>query len=375
MRQEITCPKCLPQFPLDEAFGREVETNIRQQLTSEFETREQHLAQRVKEEALAEARRESAELRTKVDAQHEELVKARAHEVELLRIKAQLEEQAQKALLDARRELDQEREKIREAAKQQVLDEHRLKDAEQEKRLADLRREIDQLKHKAEQGSQQLQGDVQELELEKALRENFPTDKIEPINTGVRGADILQNVVSDDGRPCGSILWESKRVRNWSYKFVEKLLQDKAAQKADVAVLVIDAMPHTITHLGSINGVLVTRFGLAICLAATLRVNIALLGQTRLALSGREDQKSKLFEYFAGPQFHELIVWMAEQLNQMQTDLSKEKAAFARMWSKREQQIHSVLSGAASLTGTLQSLVGKSLPPVAQFELTNGGEE
>lgn len=33
----------------------------------------------------------------------------------------------------------------------------------------------------SEQGSQKLQGDVQEMELEKALRERFPRDQIEPV--------------------------------------------------------------------------------------------------------------------------------------------------------------------------------------------------
>ena len=55
-----------------------------------------------------------------------------------------------------------------------------------------MRRQIEDLKRKAEQGSQKLQGDIQELELEKALRERFPRDKIESVKSGVRGADVLQ---------------------------------------------------------------------------------------------------------------------------------------------------------------------------------------
>ena len=73
-----------------------------------------------------------------------------------------------------------------------------------------MRLEIQDLKHKAEQGSQKLQGDVQELELEKALRERFPRDQIEQIKNGARGADVLQKVMSDSGQLCGTILWESK---------------------------------------------------------------------------------------------------------------------------------------------------------------------
>jgi len=51
------------------------------------------------------------------------------------------------------------------------------------------------LKRKAEQGSQQLQGEVLELELEEMLKTNFPLDNLEPVGKGKRGADILQRVI------------------------------------------------------------------------------------------------------------------------------------------------------------------------------------
>src|SRR6266480_3187297 len=203
----------------------------------------------------------------------------------LLRTKAELQEQAEKAELEAQRRLSDERDKIRRAAQDQVIKEHRLRDAEKNKQLEDMRRQIEDLKRKAEQGSQKLQGDAQELELEKALRERFPRDGIESVKSGVRGADVLQKVISDSGQLCGTILWESKRVRNWSDRWIDKLIDDKQAAKADVAVIVTDALPEHVRHMGGVRGVLLTTFSLAACLAETLRVNMALLGQTRLALS------------------------------------------------------------------------------------------
>jgi hypothetical protein len=44
--------------------------------------------------------------------------------------------------------------------------------------------QIEELKRRAEQGSQQLQGEVQELELEAILRAKFPADTIEPVRKG-----------------------------------------------------------------------------------------------------------------------------------------------------------------------------------------------
>jgi hypothetical protein len=315
------------------------------------------------------ADRNSAELQSKVEAQSKELKEARDHERTLLRKKAQLEEQAEKAELEAQRKLSDEREKIRKAAQDQVLEEHRLKDAEKNKQLEDMRRQIEDLKRKAEQGSQKLQGDVQQIELEKALREKFPRDEIEAVKSGVRGADILQKVISDSGQLCGTILWESKRVRNWSDRWIDKLIDDKQAARADVAVIVTDALPDHVQHMGAARGVLLTTFPLAVCLAETLRVNIAVLGQTRLALDGQDDQESRIFQYFTSPQFHERMATIAEQFEQMQADLVREKAAMNRTWAKREQQIETIVSSTAKFTGELQALYGPALPQLPQFAL------
>jgi hypothetical protein len=369
MKQEITCPKCSYKFALAEALNRDIELQVRKQLSEEFRRKEDELRRELSKEAAEKAERSSVELQAKVEAQAKELKEARDQERALLHKKAELEERAEKAQLEAQRSLADEREKIRKAAQDQVLEEHRLKDAEKNKQLEDMRRQIEDLKRKAEQGSQKLQGDAQELELEKALRERFPRDEIESVKSGVRGADVLQKVISDSGQLCGTILWESKRVRNWSDRWIDKLIDDKQAAKADVAVIVTDALPQHVQHMGGVRGVLLTTFSLAACLAETLRVNMALLGQTRLALSGQDDQKSRVFQYFTSPQFHERMATIADQFQQMQTDLTREKAAMNRTWAKREKQIETIVSSTAKFTGELQALCGPALPQLPQFAL------
>src|SRR5947208_16280662 len=337
MKQEITCPKCSYKFALDQALNREIELQVRTERREEVKKKEGELLRELNKEASELAERTSAELQIKLEAQANELKASRENERDLLRTKAELQEQAEKAELEAQRKLSEEREKIRRVAQDQVLEEHRLKDAEKNKQLEDMRRQIEDLKRKSEQGSKKLQGDAQEMELEKALRERFPRDQIEPIKSGVRGADVLQKVISDSGQLCGTILWESKRVRNWSNKWIEKLIEDKQAAKADVAVIVTDSLPQDVLHMGSMRGVLITTFRLAACLAETLRVNMALLGQTRVALAGQDDQKSRIFQYFTSPQFHDRMATIAEQFEQMQGDLTREKAAMNRKGAKREK--------------------------------------
>src|SRR5712691_2012059 len=102
------------------------------------------------------------------------------------------------------------RDEIEESVRERLTEEHRLRDAEKERQLADMRRQIEDLKRKAEQGSQQLQGEAGEAELESLLRVNFPSDEIGAIGQGIRGADVHQIVTDGRGRRSGAILWECK---------------------------------------------------------------------------------------------------------------------------------------------------------------------
>ncbi len=54
-----------------------------------------------------------------------------------------------------------------------------------------MQKQIEELRRKAEQGSQQLQGEVQELQLESVLRDAFPRDAIEAIPKGEYGATLF----------------------------------------------------------------------------------------------------------------------------------------------------------------------------------------
>lgn len=92
-----------------------------------------------------------------------------------------------------------------------------------------MQKQIEELKRKAEQGSEQLQGEVQELVLENLLHSKFPDDLIEPVPKGEHGGDVLRKVVNQLGQQCGTIIWESKRTKAWSDTWLPKLREDQRA--------------------------------------------------------------------------------------------------------------------------------------------------
>ncbi len=180
--------------------------------------------------------RELAELQEVLKGRDEKLAIAQKVQAELIR--------KQRELDDAKRELDLTVEKrveeglteVRANARREAEEGLKLKVMEKDQTIASMQQKIEELKRRAEQGSQQLQGEVQELALENLLRAKFPFDAIEPVPKGDYGGDVLHRVIGTDGQPGGTILWETKRTRNWSDMWLAKLREDQRTAKAEIAI-------------------------------------------------------------------------------------------------------------------------------------------
>ena len=124
-----------------------------------------------------------------------------------------------------------------------------LKEADYKKKIEDAQKANEVLTRKLSQGSQQLQGEVFELEIENTLNTAFVHDLIDEVKKGQRGADVLQIVKTPNGQVCGKIIWEAKRAENWTDKWIQKLKDDQQEAKADIAVLVSTVMPKGVTDV------------------------------------------------------------------------------------------------------------------------------
>jgi len=287
-----------------------------------------------------------------------------------LRVKyeARLEDDLQRAQKEAARRAEKERARLIAETQERLTEEHRLKDAEKERQLADMRRQIEDLKRKAEQGSQQLQGEVGEEELERLLRNSFPSDDIRAIGQGVRGADLHQIVIDSRGRKSGSILWECKNTKNWNDAWLAKLKQDQRAQHADLAVLVSSVLPKGCTRFALIDGVLVTDFACAPCLAGVLRTNLFELAQTRSAAMHKEEKLELLHRYLSGVEFRQRVEAVVEAFTAMRHDLDQERRAAERQWARRARQIDAVTLNVSGMYGDLQGIL-PALPSIRLLEL------
>jgi len=319
---------------------------------------------------LDQKARELAELQDVLTQRDIKLAEAQQAQADLIRQKRELD--------DAKRELELTVEKrvqdgllaTREQAKKEAEESLKFKVMEKEQTIASMQTQIEELRRKAEQGSQQLQGEVQELELEALLRAKFPRDTIEPVPKGEYGGDALQRVFGPLGQVCGSILWESKRTKNWVDGWLVKLRDDQRTAKADIAIIVSQILPKGVESFDLIDGIWVTNTKSVFSLAVALRHSLIELASARQALDGQQTKTEMVYQYLTGPRFRHRVEAIVEAFSSMQEDLDREKKAITKQWAKREEQIERVMQATVGMYGDLQAIAGKSLQEIEGLELT-----
>ena len=298
----------------------------------------------------------------------EKLAEAQKVQADLLR--------KQRELDDAKRELDLTVEKriqegltaTRDQARKEAEESLKLKVMEKEQTILGMQKQIEELKRKAEQGSQQLQGEVQELELETLLTSKFPLDQIQPVPKGEHGGDVLHRVAGPFGQTCGTILWESKRTKNWSDGWLVKLREDQRQAKAELAVIVSQALPKEVDPFDLIEGVWVVHPKAALPVAMALRHSLMEVAAARQATEGQQTKMEMVYDYLMGPRFRQRVQAIVEAFSTMQEDLDKERKAIMKQWAKREEQISRVMQATVGMYGDLQGIAGKSLQEIEGLE-------
>jgi len=316
--------------------------------------------------------KEAAELAAALNASNAKLGEAQKAQAEAVRLKRALEDEKRELDLTIERRVQQEQSAIEQRARQRADEDNRLKMAEKDKLISDAQAQVEEMKRKMAQGSQQLQGEVQELDLEKRLREAFPRDTIEPVPKGQLGADAIHRVLGPLGSVCGTILWESKRTKNWSGVWTDKLKQDQRVVKADIAVIVTQAMPQGIDAFGEVDGVWVTTPSHAVALACVLRLAVTEAALARRAADGQQDKMSLLYQYLTGPQFRQRVEALIEGYTALKEELDSERRAMTKRWAEREKRLEMVMLATAGMYGDVHAIAGKSLQEIEGLELNSG---
>jgi hypothetical protein len=405
--ETIVCPSCNQQFSLDQGITRHTIERYEHDLSDALaiQTREleaalakdaerkasklfgaqltklqEDLADVRKAEKAARAQVTSAQLEARTRAQAdfalekaaftEELAEKnkqvqsfREQELGLRKQKKQLEEQQANIQVELERKFDEERKRLTTQIGTREAERFSLIEAEYKKKIDDAQKANEDLRRKLDQGSQQLQGEVLELELEHMLGNVFFHDLIEEVKKGQRGADVVQTVRTPMGQICGKIIWEAKRAENWSDKWLQKLKDDQQSANADLAVIVTTVMPKGITDsFCRIGDVWVVSPEVMRPVAETLRVILLEAQRLKLVNTGRNEKMEQLYNYLSSAQFAQRVRTMLEGFVAMRSDLDSEKRAMQRIWAKRQTQIERVTGSMVSVVGELQAIAQDQLP-------------
>lgn len=414
----IICPKCKNEIKLTESLAEPLVEKIRLDFENRLNQKDLEITRReevvkketekinkarqgIEEQVLVKVAEErsrianeeakkaravlDAELKEKSDALNELQITLKARDEKLAEAqKAQAEfVRKQRELDDAKREMELTIEMqiqaglqtVRDKARQEAEEALKLKVSEKEMTIAAMQKQLDEMKRRAEQGSQQLQGEVAELELEALLKSRFPIDSIEPVPKGEFGGDTVQRVIGPQGQSCGVILWESKRTKAWSDGWLVKLRDDARTAKAEMAVLVSQVLPKGVEEFDLVDGVWVVSSRVVLPVATMLRQSLIELATARQATEGQQGKMELLYSYLTGPRFRLRVGAIVEAFSNMKEDLDREKKAITKQWAKRDEQIERVMQATVGMYGDMQGIAGKSLQEIEGLELSALGAE
>jgi hypothetical protein len=380
MSSEIKCPKCGHSFAPGDAIREEVEKETRVKVaewqkkkTEEFQLKIEEERKKIQDEIAAAAKKSVAaeyeqqlKLLEQANSENEQKLKeARQQQLDYLQKERALKNKEQELEITLQKKLQEEREQlaaeIRKTEEQRMAGketEFQLKIKEMEEKLESQRKLAEEMKRKAEQGSMQSQGEAQELLLEDLLKTAFPFDMIDEVGKGVRGADCILTVRNKLGQECGKIIFESKRTKDFSPEWIEKLKADQRNLSADIAVLVTQAFPKDMDRFGEKEGVWICSFAEVKAIVHLLRDALIRISFVQRNQENKGDKMQLLYDYLIGREFADQWQAIREGFMTMKLSIQKERDAMEKLWKSREKQLEKVLLNAAHIRGSIEGISG-----------------
>lgn len=349
----------------EQSLKLEIERTLEKERAAVRARIEQEMRERVSVESAEQLRTKELEL---ADARTR-LANAAKVEIDLVKRAGELEDAQRRAAAETERRVQDEARKLRESLEKEATMQRALIEAEHGQKIEQANATIQQLQARLKQGSQQTQGEAQEIVLAELLQRAFARDNIDDVGKGERGADLLHAVRDDRGLDAGTILWESKRTKSWSDAWLAKARDDQRAAGAAHVVIVTQTMPAGIAHFGERSGVWICSATFAVALAEVLRTSVIELADAMRAAEGRTEKIQLLYTYLTGPDFKARIRGALEAFAEMQSELLREQRATHTAWKRRDQQMKRALLNLTSFYGDIRGIAGKQIEAIEAFEL------
>ena len=378
---KIQCPKCSNEIELTEQLAGPMLADLRASFNDQLAKQEAQAAKMLaaaqadaKEMAKEETAAEYSALLDRIRTQDDKLREAQTAQAAALKREQEIKDKEAEIELTLQKMLAEERPAMAEKLAREADEVAALKLAEQAQVMEGMRNQIAALKQKSEQGSMQTQGEAAEMVLEVTLAAAFPIDAFVPVAKGVSGADVRQDVTGSNGI-AGSILWESKRTKNWTAGWLAKLRDDQRASGCEVGVITSQALPEGVDSFGMVDGIWVCAPRYAVPLASSLRQGLIDVSSARGRAMGQETKMEMIYDYLTGKQFKQRVDAIVERFEDMQDNLRKERVFIEKQWALRAKQIDLVIASTVGMHGDLQGIAGRSMPEIESVEALMIGKD
>lgn len=384
--KEVKCPNCGKLIDIEDLIEAGARETVNKELLlqeekhraelQKVEDEKGKLSEKIEKEHKEKLQKREVELRKKIEDENKEAQEVLEKELiekneklrEMNKLKADMsrlerEKQNLEEEIDAKyqKKLNENLADEKIKLKQKLQSDHELEILEYKKQLDDQKDLIEEMKRKHEQGSMQLQGEVQELAIESWLREKFPLDEISEVGKGDMGADCLQTIHTRERLNCGTIYFESKRTKKFGSTWIAKFKNDIKEKGADIGVLVTQAYPDGMDRMGLYDGIYICSYDEFKGLSMILRENIVKVSHVMKSQENRADKAALLYNFLTSNEFKIQVEGIIQAFRIMKSDLETEKAAFQKVWKKREKQLELVISNTSGMLGSIQGISNTEL--------------
>ena len=231
------------------------------------------------------------------------------------------------------------------------------------KALAKTQESLEKAQRPIDQGSPELDGEVQEIVLENYLRKRFLNDVFTPVPKGKPGADTIQEIM-DKNISCGKVLWESKTVKNFSEKWVEKLLDDMSVNNIGLGVLATEILPKKMKEKFEFREnkkIIICKFDETLDVVSEMVRQLALTVNIVKNQGTKNPDKSQneLWQIFNSEtfiiEFRSLLKTAIQEKSQIEKDKSNDDKSYKKriaLWNDRKDHLANIVRTLSQVEGT-----------------------
>ena len=258
-------------------------------------------------------------------------------------VKKKLKEEFETRLVAERERARQKAEGENEAKLEKLQAEREKEKVRYEADLARFQGKLEDLSRKLEKQSGEQLGAEAELDLFMDLKHAFPADRIQRIGRGVKGADIVHEVM-DGTKVAGRIVYESKNTLNWQNGFIAQAKKYQTQYDTPHVMIVTRVFPSKHKGLCVVRDVPVVEQCMVVALATVIREGVIEIAKLRLSGKCRNGKSQELFEYIVGDKFCTRFREMAEGIASLREQQQKERTWHENEW-QAESKIHESIEG------------------------------